>query len=134
MKEITKVEKFCYQELLNFEENGGAAEPVGNAQYYMVKLYNSSTEIRNKRNPHNIQYEQMAKLFGSHNFQDDYNDSFWWILEFDGKRWSVDTNIHEGSNVRLFFDEIGYRIYDKTFSKDAEDFCNTLFDLIQNGK
>lgn len=125
-EKIIKIESFSEDDLNNIE-------PVsfGSAQYFMMNFLNSGVDNRRKNNPHGITYERMLKEFGKPNFQTDYNESDWWILEYKGEKYSVDVSSHEeGSMICKFFDNVAYRTYDKKFNQDAQDFYDQLIKQI----
>jgi hypothetical protein len=124
---IKKIDDFLEEDLDNYK----GRESFGNAQYFMMSFLNSGDDNRRKNNPHSITYERMFKEFGEPNFQTDYNESDWWILEYKGEIYSVDVSTHEeGSMICKLFDNVVYRIYDKKFNQDAQDFYNQLFKQI----
>ena len=122
---IKKVEHFSEKDLDNYE-----LESFGNAQYFMMNFLNSGDNNRRNNNPHGISYERMFKAFGESNFQSDYNESYWWILEYNDELYTVDVNEHEGSMICKVFDDVVNRIYDKKFNQDTQDFYTQLFKQI----
>ena len=76
-------------------------EYVGNAHFYFSNFIKQSDTIRRTRNPHNVKTKDMEDKFGSPNFISDYNGSYWWILEYKGNTWAVDTKIVVNSFVGI---------------------------------
>lgn len=125
---IYKRSNYTYNDLDNLEKNGGRVESFGNAHYFISDFYNSSTQNRILRNPHGIKYDTMFNVFGEPNFQDDYNEDDWWILEYDDSLFTVHIGSHgEGSMISKFFDSVKRVTYNKQFSIDAENFHKQLF-------
>ena len=102
-------------------------ESFGNAHYFISNFYKSGDHNRKNNNPHGISYERIHKVFGEPNFQSDYNDSYFWILEYNNELYAVDVNEHEGSMICRLFDDVKSRTYDKQFSMDAQKFYDQLF-------
>jgi hypothetical protein len=127
---IKKVENYTLDDYKKDKNNGIIFEPIGNAHFFFLKFIKSGDENRRKRSPHNISYEQMNNVFGNPNFLDDYKEDYFWIFEFDNKRFAVCTNTREGSNIYEIFSDNIDRIYDKQFSIDIEKFYNQLFSQI----
>jgi len=124
-----KIEKidFTKEDLDNIKR----IESFGNAHKFMMYILNSGDDNRRNNNPHGITYERMFNAFGEPNFQTEYNESDWWVFEYNGEKYSVDVSSHEeGSMICKFFDDVVYRIYDKKFNQDAIDFYNQLFKQI----
>lgn len=129
--EIDKIKKidFTEEDMIGFE----GWETFSNAHYVMTKFYTSGNQNRRSNNPHGITYERMLKVFGEPNFQDDYNESDWWILEYKGEKYSININSHgEGSSICKYTPDsiTGQLMYDKKFNQDAQEFYDELFKLI----
>lgn len=82
----------------------------------------------------NITYDEMYKIFGVPNFQDDYNESDWWILDYKGDRYAVDINSHEeGTWLHMYVEgssDLSAIYTYKEISIKAKDFYDKLFQII----
>jgi len=128
--EIGKIKKidFSLEDMKDFE----GWQSFSNAHYLMSNFYKSGDQNRISNNPHGITYERISKVFGEPNFQDEYNESNWWILEYKSEKYAVDVNSHEGSGISKFVPNSvdGSLMYDKKFNQDAQEFYTELFKLI----
>lgn len=98
-----------------------------NAHYLMRDFYASSDDNRINNNIHGIKFDRVKNVFGEPNFQDTYNGSFWWILEYKGEKYSIDINTHEGSSICKYVTDDINIMYDKKFNEDVSEFCKQLF-------
>jgi len=122
---IKKID-FSYEDMNEFE----GWKSLSNANYFMRDFYNSSDDNRKNNNIHCIKFGRLKNVFGEPNFQDNYNGSFWWILEYKGDKYSIDINTHEGSGVCKYITDDINVMYDDKFNKDASEFSEQLFKQI----
>lgn len=118
------------EKMMRDHEDKYTIEYVGNAHFYFSNFIKQSDTIRRTRNPHNVKTKDMEDKFGSPNFISDYNGSYWWILEYKGNTWAVDTNDIEGSGISRFYNDKIDRMYDKQHSIEMEEFVNDLYDIL----
>ena len=132
-REVTKPEEIIKKIDFSFEdfEKLNNFEPFSNAHFFMISFYNSDDENRKKNNPHGIKYNRMFKAFGEPNFNDDYADGDYWILEYKGEKYSINIRGSEGSQIcKQVVEDDGYLMYDQKFNEDAQEFYEQLFKQI----
>ena len=80
----------------------------------------------------NIEYNDMFAEFGESNFMEDYDDSDWWILEYNDDKFAVDISSHgEGSWIEIYLpDQVG-AIYDDNIKQKVKIFFNQLYKQIK---
>jgi hypothetical protein len=95
---ITKIEPLTKDDFKQLEIDGDFIY-CGN-----VHLFMETQMVRPRtNNPFGITFEQMRKAFGEPSFEmDDYDDASYWMLEWNGNKWYVDVNEHEGSGFSMY--------------------------------
>jgi hypothetical protein len=125
---IKKIE-YTHNEILDYENLGNTLESISNAHYYQLVRINSKD--RTKFNPYNINRTDMIKLFGKPNFIN-YSDNPWWVLNFNDKLFTIETNERQGSVIFKFMGKSSNNVYDREMSKDFTEFTNELFKQIED--
>lgn len=78
----------------------------------------------------NIKYNDMYNSFGISNFTDDYNESRWWILNFDNNKFAVDISSHgEGCWLHIYLPNEEYP-YTDDIKQKVKNFYEQLFKQI----
>ena len=130
-REVSESEEIIKKIDISFEEFEKLNfEPFSNAHFFMSSFYNSDGENRKKNNPHGIKYNRMFKSFGEPNFDDDYDDVDYWILEYNGEKYSINIRESEGSQICKQIEDEEYLMYDRKFNEDVQNFYEQLFKQI----